>query len=129
MVIHDREAFSEANICALERHRLGYVAALPFNRFLKGAYPSVQAMKAKVIAEVPYVSGRDAARPPEQRARYYVWREEISFRDPETGETYYATHLYIRNTAKMHHDRSLRRKRFAAVQQEWEKNLAPAEKL
>jgi len=118
IVIHDREAFSEANICALERHRLGYVVAVPFNRFLKEAYPSVQAMKAKIIEEVPYVSGRDAAKPPEQRARYYVWREEISFRDPETGETYYATRLHIRNTAKMHHDRSQRRKRIAAVQQE-----------
>jgi transposase len=118
VVIHDREAFSEANICALERHRLGYVIAVPFNRFLKEAYPSVQAMKAKVIEEVPYVSGRDAAKPPEQRARYYVWREEISFRDPETGETYYAIRLYIRNTAKMHHDRAQRQKHIAAVQKE-----------
>jgi transposase len=118
IVIHDREAFSEANICALERHHLGYVVAVPFNRFLKEAYPSVQEMKAKLIEEVPYVSGRDMAQPPEQRARYYIWREEISFRDPKTGETYYATRLYIRNTAKMHHDRAQRRKHIAAVQKE-----------
>jgi len=121
IVIHDREAFSETNICALERHHLGYVVAVPFNRFLKEAYPSASEMKDKVIAEVPYVSGRDAAKPPEQRARYYVWREEISFRDPETGETYSATRLYIRNTAKMHHDQAQRQKHVAAVQQKLER--------
>jgi transposase len=118
VVIHDREAFSQANICALERHHLGYVIAVPFNRFLKEAYPSVEAMKAQTIEEVPYVSGRDAAKPPKQRARYYTWREEVSFRDPQTGAVYHATRLYTRNTAKMRHDRAQRRKHMAAAQQE-----------
>lgn len=74
IVIHDREATSHDNLCALHRHQLGYVVAVPFDRFLKAAYPSPQAMKEKATEAVPYVSGRDARRPPEQRARYYVWQ-------------------------------------------------------
>jgi hypothetical protein len=75
-------------------------------------------MKEKVIEAVPYVSGRDARKPPDQRARYYVWREPVSLTDPETGNTYSAVRLYVRNTAKMHHDRARRRKQIAKVQAE-----------
>jgi transposase len=121
IVIHDREATSKDNLCALHRHHLGYVVAVPFDRFLKERYPSVQAMKEKVIEAVPYVSGRDARKPPDQRARYYVWQEPVTLTDPETGATYSTVRLYVRNTAKMHHDRTRRRQHIAKVQAQLER--------
>jgi len=121
IVIHDREAISKENLCAFHRHHLGYVVAVPFDRFLKERYPSPQAMKEKAIEAVPYVSGRDARKPPDQRARYYVWQEPVTLTDPETGATYSAVRLYVRNTAKMHHDRARRHKLLAKVQAELER--------
>lgn len=116
IVIHDREATSRDNLCVLHRRKLGYVVAVPFDRFLKAAYPSAQAMKEKQIEAVAYVSGRDARKPPDQRARYYMWQEPVLLVDSETGETYHALRLYVRNTAKMLHDRAQRRRNVAKVQ-------------
>lgn len=41
--------------------------------------------------------------------------------DPETWATYPAVRLYVRNTAKMHHDRARRRQQIAKVQAELER--------
>jgi transposase len=121
IVIHDREATSKDNLRVLHRWKLGYVVAVPFDRFLKAAYPSAQAMKDKQIQSVAYVSGRDGRKPPDQRARYYLWQEPVRLVDPEAGETYHALRLYVRNTSKMLHDRAQRRRNVAKVQADMER--------
>lgn len=121
VVIHDREAYSKDNVCALHRAGLGYVIGVPLKQGMKGKYPSARQMGERNIELVPYVSGRDAKKPPDQRARYYIWREMITLRDPQTGAHYRADRLYVRNTAKMHRQRQTRRRHIAKVRAELER--------
>jgi len=78
-------------------------------------------VKEKFIEAIPYVSDRDARKRPEQRARYYVWQEPVTLTDPVTRATCQAVRLYVRNTAKMHHDRAQWRQHIAKVQAELER--------